>query len=178
MGSFFSKSPPPPKVILVTGASSGIGYECAKDLIARGHIVYGAARRVDRMQPLVDMGGHAIGMDVMKEAEIVAAVKRIMKEQGRIDVLVNNAGYAIYGSVEDITIDEARRQFEVNIFGVARLTQEVLPHMRAAKSGTIINMSSVGGKIYTPFGAWYHATKHALESWRRVLSLLYWYSLL
>ena len=123
------------------------------------------------MKELQDAGGHAIAMDVCDEKQIVAAVSQLIKEQGRIDVLVNNAGYAVYGAVEDISMQDARRQFDVNIFGLARMTQEILPHMRAAKSGTIINVSSMGGKIYTPFGAWYHATKHALEGWSDCLRL-------
>jgi short-subunit dehydrogenase len=86
-------------------------------------------------------------------------------------VLINNAGYAIYGSVEETSIEDARRQFEVNLFGLARLTQLVLPHLRAQKRGTIINISSMGGKMYTPLGAWYHATKHALEGWSDSLRL-------
>lgn len=159
------------KVILVTGASSGIGKVTALQLIKDGHIVYGAARRITKMKDLEDAGGHSIGMDVLEEDQMQAAIKRIIDEQGRIDVLVNNAGYAIYGSVEDITIDEARRQFEVNIFGLARLTQLVLPHMREKKSGSIINVSSVGGKIFSPLGAWYHATKHALEGWSDCLRI-------
>ena len=94
-----------------------------------------------------------------------------MDKEGRIDVLINNAGYGSYGSVEEISIEEAKRQFEVNIFGLARITQEVLPGMRAQKSGRIVNISSMGGKVYTPFGAWYHATKHALEGWSDCLRL-------
>ena len=159
------------KVILVTGASAGIGLSTALKLISEGHIVYGAARRVEKMQPIVDAGGHAIKMDVTDDDQIVSGIDRIVSEQGSINVLVNNAGYAIYGSIEETTIDDARRQFEVNIFGLARLTQLALPHMRAQKSGTIINISSVGGKIYTPLGAWYHATKHALEGWSDCLRL-------
>lgn len=159
------------KVILITGASSGIGRETALQLIKEGHVVYGAARRVAKMQPLVEVGGQAVEMDVTNEEQIQAGVQKVIEEQGRIDVLVNNAGYAVYGAVEDISMADARRQFDVNIFGLARLTQEVLPHMRAQKSGKIINMSSMGGKIYTPLGAWYHATKHALEGWSDSLRL-------
>ena len=102
-------------------------------------------------------------MDVTDDASMVAGIDRIIEEQGRIDVLVNNAGYGSYGAVEDVPIDEARRQFEVNVFGLARLVQLVTPHMRAQKSGRIINISSIGGKFYEPFGAWYHATKFAVE---------------
>lgn len=160
-----------PQVVLVTGASSGIGKATALHLIRDGHIVYGAARRVDKMKDLQESGGHAIALDVVDEAQIVAAVRTIIQAHGRIDVLVNNAGYAVYGSVEDISMKDARRQFDVNMFGLARMTQEVIPHMRAANSGTIINVSSMGGKIYTPFGAWYHASKHALEGWSDCLRL-------
>jgi len=159
------------QVVLITGASSGMGKETALTLIQQEHIVYGAARRVDRMQDLVKAGGHAIEMDVTSEEQMVAAVSRIVAEQGRIDVLVNNAGYAIYGAVEDTTIADARRQFDVNLFGLARMTQLVLPHMRKQGRGKIINLSSMGGKIYTPLGAWYHATKHAVEGWSDCLRL-------
>lgn len=159
------------KVILITGASSGMGKETALNLIKNDYIVYGAARRVEQMQDLVQVGGHALSLDVTSEEQIVAGVKQIINEQGKIDVLINNAGYGLYGAVEDIKIEDARRQFEVNIFGLARMTQEVLPHMRANKSGKIINISSMGGKMYTPLGAWYHATKHALEGWSDCLRL-------
>jgi len=153
------------KVILITGASSGIGKETAKKLISEGHTVYVAARRVDKMDDLVQIGARSIKMDITIDEDIKNAVETVLKEKGRIDVLVNNAGYAIYGAMEDTTIEDARRQFEVNLFGLARITQLVLPSMRKEKSGTIINMSSMGGKIYIPFGSWYHGTKHALEGW-------------
>ncbi|MDX5405321.1 MAG: oxidoreductase [Bacteroidota bacterium] len=159
------------KVILVTGASSGIGKATALKLLKDGHIVYGAARRIEKMKDIEDAGGTALEMDVLKEDQMQAAVDRIISENQRIDVLFNNAGYAIYGAVEDTTIEDARRQFEVNIFGLARMTQLVLPQMRKQRSGTIINTSSMGGKIYTPLGAWYHATKHALEGWSDCLRI-------
>ncbi|MCB0675998.1 MAG: oxidoreductase [Saprospiraceae bacterium] len=159
------------QIILITGASSGMGKETALRLIAEGHIVYGAARRVEKMLDLVEAGGHVLLMDVTDEAQVQAGIDRIIAEQGRIDVLVNNAGYGSYGSVEETPIDDARRQFDVNLFGLARLTQLVIPHMRERQSGKIINISSVGGKIYTPLGAWYHATKHALEGWSDCLRL-------
>lgn len=123
------------------------------------------------MQDLVAAGGHAIALDVTDEKQVTAAVSRIMKEQGRIDVLVNNAGYGEYGAAEEIPMDIARKQFEVNVFGVAELTNQVLPHMRKAKKGTIINISSVVGKVYIPFAAWYVATKHALEGWSDCLRM-------
>ncbi len=159
------------KVILITGASSGIGKETALKLIAEGHLVYGAARRVEEMQDLVKAGGHALKLDVTSDEQNAAAVDQILKEQGRIDVLINNAGYGLYGAVEDISLEAARRQFDVNIFGLASITKTVIPHLRNQKSGKIINISSMGGKIYTPLGAWYHATKHALEGWSDCLRL-------
>ena len=156
-------SPDPRRVALVTGASSGIGEQTALQLADAGFTVYGVARRVDRMTSLADRGVHAFGMDVTDDASMTAGVQRVLDEQGRIDVLVNNAGYGSYGAVEDVPIDEARRQFEVNVFGLARLTQLVTPAMRAQGSGRIVNISSIGGKFYEPLGAWYHATKFAVE---------------
>ena len=151
------------RVALVTGASSGIGAETARLLHEAGFTTYAVARRVDRMASLSELGVHTFAMDVTDDASMVAGIDRIVDEQGRIDVLVNNAGYGSYGAVEDVPIDEARRQFEVNVFGLARLVQLVTPHMRAQRSGRIINISSIGGKFYEPFGAWYHATKFAVE---------------
>jgi short-subunit dehydrogenase len=159
------------KVILITGASSGMGKEFAERLLGEGHLVYAAARRTELMRDLEQEGAHIIGMDVTHEAGMASAVERIIREQGRIDVLINNAGYAIYGSVEETSLADARRQFEVNIFGLGRLTQLVIPHMRGQGSGCIINISSMGGRMYTPLGAWYHATKHALEGWSDCLRL-------
>lgn len=158
-------------IILVTGASSGIGKATAHALLDQGHTVFVAARRVEAMQDLAARGAIALPMDITREADIAAVVARILGEHRRLDVLVNNAGFATYGSVEDITIDEARYQFEVNVFGLARLTQRVIPSMREHQQGKIINLSSMGGKIYTPLGAWYHATKHALEGWSDCLRL-------
>jgi NAD(P)-dependent dehydrogenase (short-subunit alcohol dehydrogenase family) len=159
------------KVALVTGASSGIGYETAVALIDAGATVYGAARRIEKMKELQDRGARVLKMDVTREDSMAAGVEKIADEAGRIDILVNNAGYGSYGAVEDVPIEEAKRQFEVNIFGLARLTQLVLPGMRENRYGKIVNISSMGGKIYTPFGAWYHATKHALEGWSDALRL-------
>ena len=150
-------------VALVTGGSSGIGEATARAFLAKGFTVYAVARRVDRMSALEPEGVLTFAMDVTDDASMVAGIERIITEQGRIDVLVNNAGYGSYGAVEDVPIDEARRQFEVNVFGLARLVQLVTPHMRSRRSGRIINISSVGGKFYEPFGAWYHATKFAVE---------------
>jgi len=154
---------PAAKVALVTGGSSGIGECTVRELLDAGFVVYTVARRVDRMQPLAELGAHVFAMDVTDDGSMVAGVQRIIDEQGRIDVLVNNAGYGSYGAVEDVPIEEARRQFDVNVFGLARLTQLVTPHMRKQGMGRIINISSIGGKFYEPFGAWYHATKFAVE---------------
>ncbi|MEL6442692.1 MAG: oxidoreductase [Bacteroidota bacterium] len=164
-------TPPRTQVVLITGASSGIGKATAERLLADGHIVYVAARRVEKMQGLTDQGATALAMDVTKTEDAERVVAQIIAEQGRIDALFNNAGFGLYGAVEDTAIDDARYQFEVNLFGLARLTQLVLPHMRAQGFGTILNTSSIGGKIYTPLGAWYHATKHALEGWSDSLRL-------
>lgn len=159
------------QVILVTGASSGIGKATALELVSQGQVVYGAARRVDRMQELVERGGRALALDMTDHESLRTAVAQILREEGRIDVLVNNAGYATYGAVEETSAEDARRQFEVNLFGLAELTKQVLPAMRKQHSGKIINLSSMGGRIYTPLGAWYHATKHALEGWSDCLRL-------
>ena len=160
-----------PQVILITGASSGMGRNSAIDLAREGHTVYGAARRLEKLKELESHGVRPIGMDITKEDQVRSAVEQVIAEEGRIDVLVNNAGFGMYGAVEDTSIDDARYQFEVNLFGLARLTQLVLPHMREQRHGKIINISSVGGRIYTPLGAWYHATKHALEGWSDSLRL-------
>ena len=159
------------QIVLITGASSGMGKAFALRLLKEGHLVYGAARRVDQMQDIVAAGGRALPLDLTDDHSIHAAVERIIGEQGRIDVLINNAGYAIYGSVEETDVRDARRQFEVNLFGLGRLTQLVVPHMRQAGRGRIINISSMGGKMYTPLGSWYHATKHAVEGWSDCLRI-------
>ncbi|HDM8136702.1 oxidoreductase [Vibrio owensii] len=159
------------KVIFITGASSGMGKDTAMDLIKQGYIVYCAARRVEEMDDLKQAGGHVLQLDISNEQDITRCVNQVIEEQGRIDVLWNNAGYGLYGSVEETSLDDARYQFEVNVFGLARLTQLVTPYMREAKSGTIINTSSIGGKIYAPMGAWYHASKHAIEGFSDCLRL-------
>jgi short-subunit dehydrogenase len=151
------------RVALVTGASSGIGEAAVARLLAQGFIVYAGARRVDRMSGIEQRGAHTLALDVTDDANMTTVVEQILAERNRIDVLVNNAGYGSYGSIEEVPLEEARRQFEVNVFGLARLTQLVLPAMRERRSGRIINVSSIGGRIYEPLGAWYHATKFALE---------------
>ena len=152
------------KVILVTGASSGIGYDAAQALALRGHKVYAAARRVEKMEPLKCNGIEVLPLDVTDEASMQQCVKTILDREDRIDVLVNNAGYGYFGAVENVSMDEARRQLEVNLFGLARLSQLVLPTMRAQHSGRIINLSSVAGRTVIYFGGWYHVSKYSVEA--------------
>jgi len=152
-------------VAVVSGASSGIGKATALYLIDKGYIVFGVSRRLNEMSDLIEAGGKALAMDVTDSEQIRDALQKIMLEEERIDVLVNCAGFAVYGAIEDVSIEAAKRQFEVNLFGLAQLTKMILPIMRKQKSGTIVNVSSVGGKIHSPLGAWYHASKHALEGW-------------
>ena len=152
------------KVILLTGASSGIGYDTAVALAQQGHKVYAAARRVDRMEPLRQYGIVPLKMDVTDEASMQEGVKALLEAEGRIDVLINNAGYGYFGAVENVPMDDARNQLEVNVFGLARLCQLVLPTMRAQHSGRIINTASVAGRSVFYYGGWYHVSKYAVES--------------
>ncbi|MEZ4316946.1 MAG: oxidoreductase [Myxococcota bacterium] len=151
------------RVALVTGASAGIGKAIVRRLLKDGWTVYGAARRVDKMADIEAEGAKTVRLDVTDEASLQEGVKALLDAEGRIDVVVNNAGYGSYGALEEVPIDEAKRQFDVNVFGVIRLTQLVLPTMREQRSGTIVNITSMGGRIWMPIGGWYHATKHALE---------------
>ncbi len=157
--------------MLITGASSGMGRETAILLARRGHTVYAGARRADRMGDLAELGVVPVQMDVTRAEDNERAVRLIVDAEGRIDVLINNAGFGLYGPVEDISLEDARYQFEVNLFGLAHLTRLVLPHMRAQGAGRIVNTSSMGGRVFTPFGAWYHASKHALEGWSDCLRI-------
>ena len=153
-----------PKTILITGASSGIGFDAARTLARQGHRVYAAARRVDRMEPLKADGVVPIGMDVTDETSLQDGVGAVLAAEGRIDVLVNNAGYGYFGAIENVPLEEARRQLEVNVFGLARLCQLVLPAMREQGSGRIVNISSVAGKAVLLFGGWYHVSKYSVEA--------------
>lgn len=159
------------KVALITGASSGIGKETAIELAKKDFTVYAAARRTDKMQEFAEKGIIPILLDITNDASMVNCVNKILEKEGRIDVLVNNAGYGSYGAIEDVPMEEARRQIEVNVFGLARMIQLVLPVMRKNKSGKIVNVSSMGGKIWTRFGGWYHATKFAVEGFSDCLRL-------
>ena len=152
------------KIALITGASAGIGMETAKWLAKNDYIVYGAARRIERMNGLAELGIKVIGMDVTDDDSMVAGVNEIIRNEGRIDVLVNNAGFGLYGALEEVSMKDARYQLEVNVIGLARLTQLIIPHMRKQQSGKIVNITSIGGKISSPMGAWYHASKFAVEA--------------
>ncbi len=151
------------RVAFVTGASSGIGEATAHRLLADGFRVFVGARRLDRMEKLTTQGATPLALDLTDDASIVAAIDTIRTKAGRLDVLVNNAGYGSYGALEDVPLAEARRQFEVNVFGLSRLCQLTLPMMRAQKYGRIVNVTSIGGKMWEPMGSWYHATKFAVE---------------
>jgi short-subunit dehydrogenase len=151
------------KVVLITGASTGIGKETAIFLAKNGYTVYGAARRTDKMKELEPVGIHTLSMDVTNEESMVRGIQQIITVEGHIDILVNNAGFGSYGAIEDVSMKDAKYQLDVNLFGAARLIQLVLPNMRKQHSGKIVNISSIGGKIATPFGGWYHASKFALE---------------
>jgi short-subunit dehydrogenase len=151
------------KIVLITGVSSGIGRESAKLMAENGFTVYGASRRIDKMEDLKSCNVNLVELDLLEEKSIESCIEKIIAKEGRIDIVVNNAGYGSYGALEDLDMAEARKQFEVNVFGLARIVQLVLPHMRKNKEGRIINISSIGGSFGEPHGSWYHATKYALE---------------
>ena len=152
------------QVVLVTGASSGIGRETAILLAKTGHVVYGAARRLEKLQELSKYGVIPLVLDVTKEYSCQNALQQILNQQGTLDILINNAGYGSYGAVEDVPLTEAQRQLDVNVFGAIRPTQMVLPLFRRQHRGRVIMISSIAGRLTGPFGGWYHASKYALEA--------------
>lgn len=152
------------KAVLITGCSSGIGRATARRLAAHGWTVYATARRPASIADLEDAGCRTLALDVCDEDSMVAAVRAIEETHGAVGVLVNNAGYSQSGAVESVPLEAARRQFETNVFGLARLTQLVLPGMRDQRWGKVVNVGSMGGKLVFPGGGWYHATKHAIEA--------------
>lgn len=152
------------KVILITGASSGIGFDSTQTLAKQGHCVYAAARRTELMEPLKAYGVKVVRIDVTDEESMKLGVETVIQAEGRIDVLINNAGYGYFGAIESVPLEEARRQLEVNVFGLARLTQLVLPYMRKQRSGRIINTSSIAGKMVFYMGGWYNVTKYSVEA--------------
>lgn len=159
------------KVILITGASSGIGFDAAQTLAHQGHHVYAAARRTALMEPLKELGAHVIEMDVTDETSMIQGVEAVIQAEGRIDVLVNNAGYGYFGAIENVPMEDARRQLEVNVFGLARLTQLVLPHMRKQGQGRIVSTSSIAGKMVFYMGGWYNVTKYSVEAFSDALRM-------
>ena len=156
-------------VALVTGSSSGIGFETALLLARNGFNTYASIRNLEKSNDITQIASkeklplQVIRLDVNDDMSVKEAIEKIVAENQRIDVLVNNAGYGLFGALEDLSIEEIKAQFETNFFGVVRVTQQVLPIMRKQKSGTIVNVSSVGGRIGIPSLSAYHATKFALE---------------
>jgi NADP-dependent 3-hydroxy acid dehydrogenase YdfG len=150
--------------ILITGCSSGIGAAAAELLLKAGHTVYASARRPETLERLRALGASALSLDVTSEESMAEAVRQIEAEHGRVGTLVNNAGYGEYGTIEETDLDKVRTMFETNVFGLARMTQLVLPGMRSAGRGRVINISSMGGRITFPVGGYYHATKYAVEA--------------
>jgi len=150
--------------VLISGCSSGIGAATAAALARAGHTVYATARRMDTLEDLEALGAHTLALDVTSEDSMIAAVKAVEAEHGQVGTLVNNAGYGEYGPIEEADLERVRTMFETNVFGLARLTQLVLPAMRRARSGRIVNIGSMGGRITFPVGGFYHATKYAVEA--------------
>jgi NAD(P)-dependent dehydrogenase (short-subunit alcohol dehydrogenase family) len=156
--------PEPSKAVLITGCSSGIGQATALRLVGSGWTVYATARRPETLTELQAAGCKTLALDVTDEPSMQAAVEEIERAEGAIGVLINNAGYSQSGAIETVPLEAVRRQFETNVFGLVRLTQLVLPKMRAQRWGKIVNVGSMGGRLSFPGGGHYHATKHALEA--------------
>jgi NADP-dependent 3-hydroxy acid dehydrogenase YdfG len=152
------------RTVLITGCSSGIGAATAELLAARGWTVYATARRPETLAGLAAKGCRTLALDVCDEGSMSAAVAAVEQAEGAVDALVNNAGYSQSGAVESVPLDEVRRQFETNVFGLLRMCQLVLPGMRAQRRGRIVNLGSMGGKLTFPGGGLYHATKYSLEA--------------
>jgi short-subunit dehydrogenase len=157
------------KVVVITGASSGMGEAAAKLFASKGWSVFAGARHVEKIPK--DSGITALLLDVTDSDSNRTFISAVLAQAGRIDVLINNAGYGEYGPAEEIPLSNARKQFETNFFGAVELTNLVLPAMRKQGSGRIINISSIGGNVYTPLGSFYHATKAALQQWSDVLDM-------
>ena len=155
---------PDPQVVLITGCSTGIGRATAERLARAGHTVYATARRPESIEDLKESGCRTLALDVTSEESMSAAVAAVEEAEGGIGALVNNAGYSQNGAVETVPLADVRAQFETNVFGLLRMCQLVLPGMRRRGEGTIVNMSSMGGRLTLPGGGIYHATKHAVEA--------------
>jgi NADP-dependent 3-hydroxy acid dehydrogenase YdfG len=150
--------------VLISGCSSGIGAATAAALARAGHTVYATARRIEDLADLEAMGAHPLSLDVTSEDSMTAAVEAVEAEHGQVGTLINNAGFGEYGPIEESDLDRVRAMFETNVFGLARLSQLVLPAMRRSRSGRIVNIGSMGGRITFPVGGFYHATKYAVEA--------------
>ena len=150
--------------VLVTGCSTGIGRAIAEELLRQGHTVWATARKPDTLTELADRGARVTGLDVTDEASMAAAVAEVEAAHGSVGTLVNNAGFGEYGAVEEVDMDKVRAMFETNVFGLARMCQLVLPGMRRAGRGRIVNIGSMGGRFTFPMGGYYHATKYAVEA--------------
>ena len=150
--------------VLISGCSSGIGAATAEALARGGHTVYATARQTDTLAGLETLGCRPLALDVTSEDSMIAAVQAVEAEHGQIGILINNAGYGEYGPIEETDLERVRTMFETNVFGLARLTQLVLPAMRRSRSGRIVNIGSMGGRITFPVGGFYHATKYAVEA--------------
>ncbi len=152
------------RAVLITGCSTGIGRATADRLARGGWTVYATARRPETIKDLADAGARVLALDVTDEQSMRDAVDAVVDEAGAVSVLVNNAGYGLEGPVEETPMEEVRRQFETNVFGLVQLTQLVLPGMRAQRWGRIVNLSSMGGRMTLPGGGFYHGTKYAVEA--------------
>jgi len=150
--------------VLISGCSSGIGAATAEAMARAGHTVYATARRTETLADLEAMGCHALALDVTSEDSMIAAVTAVEANHGKVGTLINNAGYGEYGPIEETDLDRVRTMFETNVFGLARLTQLVMPAMRRSRSGRIVNIGSMGGRITFPVGGFYHASKYAVEA--------------
>ena len=157
------------RVVLITGCSTGIGRATAERLAKKGWNVYATARRPESIEDLKQKGCKTLALDVTDEASMRAAVDQVVAEEGAVGALVNNAGYSQSGALESVPMDQLRRQFETNVFGLLRMCQLVLPGMREQRDGRIVNVSSMGGRLTFPGGGAYHATKYAVEALSDVL---------
>jgi len=154
----------PSKAVLITGCSTGIGRATALRLARAGQTVYATARRIESIRDLEAAGCRTLALDVCSEDSMKAAVAAVESREGAVGVLINNAGYGSDGAFEEVTMEEVRRQFETNVFGLVRMSQLVLPSMRDQRYGRILNVSSMGGRMTLPGGGFYHATKYAVEA--------------
>ena len=157
------------RAVLITGCSTGIGRAAAERLAGHGHTVYATARRSESIEDLKQAGCRTLSLDVTDEESMRAAVEQVERAEGAVGALVNNAGYSQSGALETVPLDDLRRQFETNVFGLLRMCQLVLPAMRRQRHGRIVNLSSMGGKLTFPGGGAYHATKYAVEAISDVL---------